>query len=507
MRYRWVVAVLVVTAFAGAVWTYQHVLQKEFIGSAEEEDFTVYVELPTGAKLAISDEAVAKIEQLLGTIPEVKNVSARVEPWSSKVYVKLVPLSERRRSTKEVIEALRPQVEEIERQFREAFVYFEEQQEVETNEVILEVYGHDYEILNQLAVELLKRMQAVPGLTDLKIRWRRGRPEWQVKVDKQRAAAFGLSVEEIANVLHAQMRGLRATLYHTESKEIEVITRLEEEDRATLKQLARLPLVLPNQQTVRLEQVATLTPGVGPSKIWRKNKQRMIQVSANRGRYPFGTAAQKVYQAVKDMPFPKEYYWRFGENYWRMLENQREMTLALGLTLVLIYLVLASLFESYSQPWIILTTVPLGAIGVVGALWVAKQAVNIGALMGAIMLGGIVVNNAIILIDGANRLQRAAGYHLSRALLAAGTDRLRPICMTTLTTILGLLPMALSRTEESTLWTPLAITVIGGLTLSTVFTLLVVPAVTLAFRDVGLVTAFTRQLPIRLWKPHTVSSS
>jgi len=183
------------------------------------------------------------------------------------------------------------------------------------------------------------------------------------------------------------------------------------------------------------------------------------------------------------------------------------MTLALGLTLVLIYLVLASLFESYSQPWIILTTVPLGAIGVVGALWVAKQAVNIGALMGAIMLGGIVVNNAIILIDGANRLQRAAGYHLSRALLAAGTDRLRPICMTTLTTILGLLPMALSRTEESTLWTPLAITVIGGLTLSTVFTLLVVPAVTLAFRDVGLVTAFTRQLPIRLWKPHTVSSS
>ena len=292
-----------------------------------------------------------------------------------------------------------------------------------------------------------------------------------------------LKVEDIANALHAQMRGLRATLYHTESKEIEVVTRLEEQDRATLNQLRKITLTLQNQQPIRLEQVATLTPGLGPSKIWRKNKQRMIQISANRGRYPFGTAASKVYEVVKDTPFPTDYYWWFGENYWRMLRNQQEMTFALGLTMILIYLVLASLFESYLQPWIILTSVPLAGAGAVAALAFAHQAVNIGALMGAIMLGGIVVNNALILVDEFNRLHRTEGHRFERALLMAGMDRLRPIFMTALTTILGLLPMALNRTEESNLWTPLAITVIGGLTCSTITTLLVVPAVTMAFRD------------------------
>lgn len=498
LRARWLVVALLIVAAAGGWWTYDRVLEKEFIGASEQEDFTVFVELPTGAKLAVSDEAVGKIEHLLTTIPEIKNVSSRIEPWSSKVYVKLVPLAERRRSTKEIIEALRPQVEEVERQFREAFIYFEEQQEVETNEIIVEIYGHDYEILNQMAVEMLKRMQAVPGLTDLKIRWRRGRPEWQVKVDKQKAAAYGLTVEDIANALHAQMRGLRATLYHTESKEIEVVTRLQESDRATLNQLRKLTFTLANQQPVRLEQVATLMPSLGPSKIWRKNKQRMIQISANRGRYPFGTAAQKVYQTIKDTPFPRDYHWRFGENYWRMLRNQQEMTFALGLTLVLIYLVLASLFESYGQPWIILATVPLAAVGAVAASVVAKQAVNIGALMGLIMLGGIVVNNAIILIDEVNRLMRTSRLRLERALIVATTDRLRPIFMTALTTILGFLPMAMSRTEESNLWTPLAITVIGGLTFSTVLTLIVIPSVTMSSRDLGIILKRVILFPIRL---------
>ena len=196
LKGRW--QVLLVVLFLGAAgWQVYRSIPKEFLGTAEAEDFTVFVELPSGAKLEISDEAVKKIEETLKEVPEIKTVSARVEPWSSKVYVKLVPLTERSRSTKDVIDSLRPQVEEVERQFKEAFIYFEEPHEVETNEVILEIYGWDYEVLNQLAVEMLKRMQTVPGLTDLKIRWRRGRPEWLVRVDKVRAARFGLTVEEV----------------------------------------------------------------------------------------------------------------------------------------------------------------------------------------------------------------------------------------------------------------------------------------------------------------------
>ena len=458
-------------------------IPKEFIGAAEAEDFTIFVELPSGAKLEVSDQAVAKVEKVLEDLPEAKSVSARVEPWSSKVYVKLIPLAQRSRSTKDVIESLRPQVQEVERQFREAFIYFEEPQEVETNEVILEIYGWDYEVLNQLAVEMLKKMQTVPGLTDLKLRWRRGRPEWLVRVDKIRAAKYGLSVWDIKESLHAQMRGLRATLYHTEGKEVEVVTRLEEADRSTLEKLRRMTFTLPNRDLVSLEQVARLEPAIGPSKIWRKNKERMIQVSANRGRYAFGDAAQRVYTAVRDMPFPKDYYWRFGPNYQKLIQNQQELRFALILSVVLIYLVLASLFESFSQPFLILITVPLASVGAVFALKTAGQALNVGALIGFILLGGVVVNNAIILVDEVNRL-REAGLRVKRAVVEATLSRIRPIAMTSGTTILGLLPLALSHTEESALWAPMAIVSIGGLTLSTLLTPIILPGLYLMLNDI-----------------------
>lgn len=482
LRGRWAIAVVCVLLCLVGILVFRKI-PKEFIGAAEAEDFTIFVELPSGAKLEISDQAVAKVEGLLKDLPEAKSVSARVEPWSSKIYVKLVPLAQRSRSTKDVIESLRPQTQEVERQFREAFIYFEEPQEVETNEVILEIYGWDYEILNQLAVEMLKKMQTVPGLTDLKLRWRRGRPEWLVRVDKVKAARFGLSVEEVANALHAQMRGLRATLYHTEGKEVEVVTRLEEADRATLDKLRRMTFTLPSREVVFLEQVARLEPAIGPSKIWRKNKERMIQVSANRGRYAFGDAAQRVYAAVKDMPFPKDYYWRFGPNYQKLLQNQRELTFALGLSVVLIYLVLASLFESFSQPFIILVTVPLASIGAVFALKTTHQALNVGALIGFILLGGVVVNNAIILVDEINRLCRM-GVKIRKAVVEAALSRIRPIAMTSGTTILGLLPLAMSHTEESSLWAPMAIVSIGGLTLSTIMTPIVLPGFYLILNDI-----------------------
>ncbi len=490
LRWRWAVALCVFFLAAAGFQIYRSI-PKEFLGTAEAEDFTVFVELPSGAKLEISDDAVAKIEKILKDVPEIKSVSSRVEKSSSKIYVKLVPLAERSRSTKDVIDSLRPPVEEVERGFREAFVYFEEPHEVESNEVILEIYGWDYEVLNQLAVEMLKRMQAVPGLTDLKIRWRRGRPEWLVRVDKIKAARYGLSVEEVSQSLHAQMRGLRATLYHTESKEVEVVTRLEEADRATLDKLRRITFTLPSREVIFLEQVAKLEPAIGPSKIWRKNKQRMIQVSANRGRYAFGEAAQKVYGAIHEMPFPEDYYWRFGSNYQKLLQNQKELALALVLSVLLIFLVLASLFESLIQPFIVMVVVPLAAFGAFLTLRLAHQALNVGALMGLILLGGVVVNNAIILVDEVNRLL-GNGYRVRRAAVSAAISRVRPIAVTSFTTILGLLPLAMSRTEESSLWAPMALVVIGGMTVSTFLTPIVVPSLYLVLDDLKRITHLIR---------------
>lgn len=488
LRWRYFMVLVAAVLFCAALCLLVFGIEKEFIGTADQQDFTIYVELPTGAKLNVSDSAVAAIEKILETVPEIKQFSSRIEKWSSKIYVKLTPLGQRTRSTNEVVDDLRTRVEDVERRYREAFIYFEETEQTETNEIVVDIFGYDYNTLNEVASSMLTRMQAIPGLMDLKMRWRKGRPEWSLKVNRAKASIYGLTVNDIADSIHAQMRGLRATLYHADAKEVEVIARLQEKDRRSLDQLRKLSLITPDGNNVYLEQVVDFEPGIGPSKIWRKNKNRMIQISANRGKYTFGTAADKIQQALKGLKFPNDYYYSLGENYWRMIRNQKEFMAVwppgiLWIVIILIYLVLAGLFESYAQPFIIMITVPLAAIGVAAALWATKQAMNISVLMGAIMLGGIVVNNAIILIDYTNRLVKS-GFRAKRAVVKASIDRLRPIMMTTCTTLLGLLPMAIDKTEQASLWCPLAITVIGGLISSTILTLFIVPGMFIIFQDI-----------------------
>lgn len=454
-------------------------LGMEFLGTTEQNKFTIFIEMPTGAKLDVTNDVVKRVEALVKEIPEVKTFSARVEPWSSKVYVELVSLTERKRSVSEVIESLRPKVEKI----RPAFIYFEEEQEVGTKEIILELFGYDYNTLREIAISMATRLGTVKGFTDTKIRMREGRPELGLRVDRKKAGLFDMSVTDVADMVHAQMRGLRATLFHTESSEVETIARLDEKYRKTFKDLHKLILINQNEDKIYLEQITDFKYGLGPSEIWRKNKTRMIQVSANIGKRPLSKAAEITRKTLADLKLPEEYYYRFGGNYPTMIATQRQVGPMLILTTILIYLVLASLFESYIQPLIIMVSVPLALIGVVISLYVTGKPVGMGVLVGLLMLGGIVVNNAILLIDHTNQLRKQNINYL-KAVILASRDRLRPILMTTITTLLGLLPMAVSTQEGSNLWSPLAITVMGGLTSSTILTLLIIPSAYVIFEDI-----------------------
>lgn len=475
-------------------------LETEFLGTTEESKFTIFVELPDGAKLDMSDNVVKAVEELLKRtektpageekplFPELKNVSSWVKGWSSKVYIDLVPRKERERSTKEVIEALRPHMSDIEKLAvaptgEKAFIYFSEPKGTGTNEIFVDVYGHDYDKLRKLAYEIAGRMQGIEGLTDVKIRITEGRPELNFKIDKIKAALFGLTVKDIADVVHCQIRGLRATLFHTEAREIETIARLQEKYRRYRKDLPHLTIDTPRGEQVFLAQVADFVPGMGPSEIWHMDKRRMIQVSGATGRLPLAIAIDKIKETMKEVKLPKDYFWEFGGDYYKMLENRRQLVFCLILTIILVYMVLGSLFESYVQPFIIMLTVPLALIGAIFALKMTNKPVSMGVLIGGIMLAGIVVNNAIILVDRINVL-RQKGYKLLRAILTTGQERLRPIAMTTLTTVLALIPMAMDKSEAAGLWAPLAITVIGGLTLSTLLTLIIVPIIYIMFEDV-----------------------
>lgn len=468
---RFLMLFIALAAFLTAVFAYTR-MGKEFLGITEQNRFTIFVELPTGAKLDSSDRVVRQVEEILREVPEVDTFTSRVESWSSKIYVDLVSLEDRHRSVTEVIDSLRPQVKRL----QPAFIYFQEDQEVGTEEVILNVYGYDYDILREIAIAMTTRLGQIPYLSDVKIRMREGRPELNINVDKEKSARAGFSVRHIADVVHAKVRGVRATMFHTRASEIETIVRKQEQDRRTVRDIHALSVAETGEDRMQLTQLANFRYSLGPSEIWRMNRARMIQVSANIGDMPLSRAVEGVKGEFEGLRLPEDYFYEIGGNYEDMIQTQREFSYTIIVIVILIYLVLASIFESYRQPFIIMITVLLATVGAIGTLFLTGTSIGMGALIGMMMLSGIVVNNGIILVDQANNL-RGDGKNLFRVLFKAARDRLRPVLMTTATTVFGLLPMALDKSEGSNLWNPLALTVIGGLLFATPLTLVMVPAI------------------------------
>jgi HAE1 family hydrophobic/amphiphilic exporter-1 len=480
IRHRWKVLGAALGIFAVTMF-FASKLGMEYLGSTEQNKFTIYIEMPTGARLDVTDKTVKKVETLLKKVPEVVTMSSRVEPWSSKVYVEVKKSGERRRSVDDIIDAIRQETNKL----QPAFIYFQQEEQVGTKEVVLEIYGYSYDKLRELAIAITNRLQQIRGLSDTKIRMREGRPEMQVIVNKKKAALSELTVSDTANQIHGQMRGLRATVFHSEGKEVETISRLDEKYRKTFKDLHNLIITSRGGEPVILDQISDFKFGLGPSEIWRKNKSRIIQVSANIGKVPLSKVVEKVKEGLKDVPFPEDYYYRVAGDYPTLQKSSKQMRMMIAFVLILVYLVLASLFESFNQPLLIMAAVPLAMVGAIAALYLGPKSIGIGAMLGMMMLAGIVVNNSIMLIDCINGYVKDKGISPVRAAVLANKDRIRPILMTMCSTILGLVPMAIDRSEGANLWSPLAMTVIGGVLSSTVLTLMVTPAFYIIFNDIG----------------------
>lgn len=452
-------------------------VDKEFISPFEEGRFTIFAKMEAGAKLSLIDDMSNEVEKLVDSLPEVKTMTSHIEGWSTRVYVTLVPLDKRNRSVEDVIGALRNELKEIEKKYKGGFIYFSEAQEAnKAREVVVDIFGYNYDTIDKLVSEIGGHISQIEGMVDIKRSIEEGRPELVLAVDRKNAALFGLSVGEIADSLHAQIRGLRATYYRTAGKEVEIVVRLAEEYRDTLNDLKKLTLIGSEGQQVYLEQVCSFSFGTAPAEIWRKDKKRMIQLSATSTKFSFEKVTARLKGMLTAVEFPKDYFYRFGGNYEIMQKNKEELTFALVLTLLLVYMVMAALYESYYKPLIIMFTVPMAMIGVVAALLLTRTPINVGVAIGAMVLGGIVVNNAIILIDHIG-IVKEKKMSLYRTVITASQDRLRPILITSLTTIFGMVPLAVSKSEGASLWAPLGITVIAGMTSSTFLTLFVIPII------------------------------
>ncbi len=482
VRHRYRLLLYVFIAFLIAGYAYGRFLEKDFMGSTEQDEFVIFVELPSGTKLGISDQVVGEVEKILSEDPDIKGMvktaAARVEGWSSKVYVTVSPQSERTRTVQEIIDNLRPKVAEVGAVY-DAFVYFSEPSS--SKEFLIDLFGLQYEKLRDIAVAVSKELGTISGLADVKLRYKPGQPEIKIIVDKDRAALFGFTVKDIAETLHAQIRGLRATYFYTQNLQIETVARLQEKDRKTVEDLNYLTIVGPDGTIVPLMQLSSMEYGLTPSEIYRKDKQRMIQVSANRESLALGKAAKLTMAKLRKLDFPTGYYYQVGGDFEQMLDNEREFRFAFFIMVGLLYILLACLFESYAVPLLIMLTVPLAVISVVPVLLIGRISVTIGVYLGLIMLGGKVVTDAILLLE---RIQETKpGENILRAVLKAANSRLKAIALVQLTTILGLLPMIWDKSSSSSLWSPLAITVVGGIIGATILSMFVVPACYLMIRD------------------------
>jgi hydrophobic/amphiphilic exporter-1 (mainly G- bacteria), HAE1 family len=514
LRFRYIFIIAAFLILAVAVY-FGSKLEKEFTVETEEGRFTVFAELEPGAKLDVTDKMAKEIEEKLIKIKEIKTFTSRIEPWSSKIYIKLVPLSQRSKTTKKIMDFIRTEADATARKYKGGFVYFSELEESGLKELTLDLYGYDYKVLKETSTSIATRLGSVEGLQDIRMSRISGRPEWQVKIDKERAAQFGFTTQDIAETLHGEIRGLRATLFHTESREIETVSRLKKEYRDNIDDVRRLSIYTPEGDSILLEQMASFIPEIGASEITRKNKTRVIHITAMVSKGSLQTAVEKVKKSLSDMEFPKDYYWRVGGNYEKDIQSEKELSAfpftfsapyvqmpgVLWITILLVFMVLACLFESFNQPFIIMLAVPLAVVGVVLALYIAHKPISRGVIMGSIMLAGIVVNHSIVLVDrinflriGKDGVRKDKLEQVVKSIIMAGEDRLRPIYMTTATTALGLVPMAFDRSESANLWSPLAITVIGGLLSSTILTLFLVPSVYMVFQDIKDIALMPKQI-------------
>lgn len=345
-----------------------------------------------------------------------------------------------------------------------------------SNPLQIEITGFDLEELEATSSRVLQTLSASDRFTDIRTTMERGNPEIQIVFDQERAAALGLSVRNIADRVVANVRGELATRYTWRDKKIDVLVRSLDTRESSIEDIRQLIVNPASNRPVTLESVADVSIAMGPAEIRRASQERVALVTANVAYGDLGAAAAEAAELLQTVPLPRGINASVAGQSEEMQASFQSMQFALALAVFLVYLVMASQFESLIHPFVILFTIPLALVGAVLALFITGTTINIVAFIGVIMLAGIVVNNAIVLVDLINQL-RAQGTERTEAIIEAGKARLRPILMTSLTTALGLLPMAVGIGEGAEIRAPMAIAVIGGLIVSTLLTLVVIPVV------------------------------
>jgi HAE1 family hydrophobic/amphiphilic exporter-1 len=461
----------------------------EFLPPSDEGEVRISGEMEVGTRIRLVDELSRRIEAaVVDAVPEktawVTTVGAG--RWGGNfsrmdMRLSLTPATQRERSNEDIANALR-------RELTGAVPGMTVRTRAPQGQFLLnrllggeggftvEVRGFDLERLDQIANELADRMRDVPGITDVQLSSDIGLPQQEVRIDRERASDLGFQPRDVARFLETTMAGITAGDFQVGGNSFRILMRLKDAELRSIEEILDLTLTNPAGRQIALRNLVTLEDGTGPLQIQRKDQQRFIEVNANISGRDTGSVATDVQEIISDTVVPEGFSMRIAGNFEEQQRSRNELLLSLVLALLFVYMVLACQYESLINPIIVMAAVPMAAIGVLVTLFLTNTTFNLQSYIGMIMLAGIVVNNAILLVDQSSQLLKQ-GYSVRDAVAEAGRRRLRPILMTTLTTILALIPLALGIGEGADAQAPLARAVVGGLSGATLITLLLIPVV------------------------------
>jgi HAE1 family hydrophobic/amphiphilic exporter-1 len=444
---------------------------KGYFPKDDDDTFSIYVKMPHGTAYPVLDRTARLVEQIVARDPDVETTFSSVRREKTSVGVTL--RKDRARHSADVQADLRHQLRDIPDAEVGTFSYAPGGGGA--REIEVHVLGDDVERLTGLGAAVARHLEDIPGAVDIRSSLEEGRPELRVEIDRLQAANVGLSVQTISDAVEAAMDGRVASQYTDAGDEIDIRVQYDPVSRARLATMRDLVIQNAEGTPFTLKSVARVETGTGPIEIQRIDQRRMITIDAERERdVALSQITAALSRRMADVPQPVGYSWEFSGTEEQRNEAFGGLLVSLAIAIVLIYMIMAALFESLMQPFVIMLTLPLSTVGVYLGLFAFQQELTVPAFVGIIMLMGIVVNNAIVLLDYTNRL-RLRGLERRPAIALAAAVRMRPILMTAGTTILGMTPLALGVGRGSIVFESLAAGVVGGLASSTLLTLVVVP--------------------------------
>ncbi|MGQ9579217.1 MAG: efflux RND transporter permease subunit [Candidatus Aminicenantales bacterium] len=463
---------------------------REYLPQTDEGEVSITVEMEVGTRLSVMDEKLKIVADLIKQyVPELDSLEegAGSGGWrgganQGSITLRLKPKSQRSRSSQEIAADLSRKISQIpgaiiRTRASGSQMMFGMRGGGGQERLQVEIRGYDMVVAQSLAQQVKRVVENTRGVTDVRISRQEGSREQHLLIDRQKAADSKLSVNQIAGFIQTVLMGNQASQFREGGREYRILVKVKDSETLDVNNLLDMTVTNPEGQQISLRNLVQVEPRRGPTQIERRDRERVITVSAGIADRDMGSVIDDVRKGLRAIPIPRDFTISFTGDYEEQQKAFRELLISIMLAIFLIYMVMAMLYESLRDPLIVMFSIPLAVIGVVVILILTGTTFNVQTYIGCIMLAGIVVNNAILLVDYTNLLRRRDKMPFREAIVEAGRRRLRPILMTALTTIIAMVPLALGLREGSEVQTPLARTVIGGLTTSTLITLIIIPVV------------------------------